>query len=120
MNNNAVMILCLLLLLLSFSACSQIKTSNSSNVVLGEQSTTSVSDVSQGINKNDKQNGAKDSDVNNKETENLQNSAYGVDSSENNDSAEAPPTPSAEENKGETTYDEIVSTDSDGWINKWY
>ena len=120
MNNKAVMILCLLLLLLSFSACSQIKTSNSSNVVFGEQSTTSVSDVSQGINKNDKQNGAKDSDVNNKETENLQNSAYGVDSSENNDSAEAPPTPSTEEKNGETIPDEIVSTDSDGWINKWY
>lgn len=120
MNNKAVMILCLLLLLLSFSACSQIKTSNSSNVVSGEQSTTSVSDVSQEINKDDKQNSAKDSDVNNKETENLQNSAYGVDSSENNDSAEAPPTPSAEKNNGETIPDEIVSTDSDGWINKWY
>lgn len=120
MNNKAIMILCLLLLLLSFSACSQIKTSNSSNVVSGEQSTTSVSDVSQGINKNDKQNGAKDSDVNNKETENLQNSAYGVDSSENNNSTEAPPTPSAEENNEETISDEIVSTDSDGWINKWY
>lgn len=120
MNSKAVMILCLLLLLLSFSACSQIKTSNSSNVVSGEQSTTSVSDVSQGIDKNDKQNGSKDSDVNNKETENLQNSAYGVDSSENNNSDEAPPTPSAEENNGETIPDEIVSTDSDGWINKWY
>lgn len=120
MNNKAIMILCLLLLLLSFSACSQIKTSNSSNVVSDEQSATIVSDVSQGIDKNDKQNGAKDSDVNNKETENLQNSAYGVDSSENNDSAEAPPTPSAEENNGETIPDEIVSTDSDGWINKWY
>lgn len=105
MNNKAVMILCLLLLLLSFSACSQIKMSDSSNVVSGEQSTTIVSDVSQGINEDDKQNGAKDSDVNNKETENLQNSAYGVDSSENN---------------GETIPDEIVSTDSDGWINKWY
>lgn len=120
MNNKAVMILCLLLLLLSFSACSEIKTSNFSNVVSGEQSTTIVSDASQGINKNDKQNGTKDSDVNNKETENLQNSAYGVDSSENNNSAEAPPTPSAEENNGETIPDEIVSTDSDGWINKWY
>lgn len=120
MNNKAIMILCLLLFLLSFSACSQIKTSNSSNVVSDEQSATIVSDESQGINKNDKQNGAKDSDVNNKDTENLQNSAYGVDSSENNDSAEAPPTPSAEENNGETIPDEIVSTDSDGWINKWY
>lgn len=120
MNNKAVMILCLLLLLLSFSACSQIKMSNSSNVVSDEESATIVSDVSQGIDKNDKQNGAKDSDVNNKETENLQNSAYGVDSSENNNSAEAPPTPSAEENNGETIPDEIVSTDSDGWINKWY
>lgn len=120
MNNKAVMILCLLLLLLSFSACSQIKTSNFSNVVSGEQSATIVSDVSQGINEDDKQNGAKDSDVNNKETENSQNSAYGVDSSENNASAEAPPTPSTEENNGETIPDEIVSTDSDGWINKWY
>lgn len=120
MNNKAIMILCLLLLLLSFSACSQIKTSNSSNVVSYEQSATIVSDVSQGINKNDKQNGAKDSDVNNKETENLQKSAYGVDSSENNNSAEAPPTPSAEENNGDAIPDEIVSTDSDGWINKWY
>lgn len=120
MKNKAIIILCLLLLLLSFSACSQIKTSNSSNVVSDEQSTTIVSDESQGINKDDKQNGAKDSDVNNKETENLQNSAYGVDSSENNDSAEAPPTPSTEENNGETIPDEIVSTDSDGWINKWY
>lgn len=120
MNNKVIMILCLLLLLLSFSACSEIKTGNSSNVVSDEQSTTIVSDVSQEIDKNDKQNGTKDSDVNNKETENLQNSAYGVDSSENNDSAEAPPTPSAEENNGETIPDEIVSTDSDGWINKWY
>lgn len=120
MNSKAVMILCLLLLLLSFSACSEIKTSNSSNVVSGEQSTTIVSDVSKEIDKNDKQNGAKDSDVNNKETENLQNSAYVVDSSENNNSDEAPPTPSAEENNGETIPDEIVSTDSDGWINKWY
>lgn len=120
MNNKAVMILCLLLLLLSFSACSQIKTSDSSNVVSDEPSETIVSDVSQGINEDDKQNGAKDSDVNNKETENSQNSAYGVDSSENNASAEAPPTPSAEENNGETIPDEIVSTDSDGWINKWY
>ncbi len=120
MNNKAIMILCLLLLMLSFTACSEIKMSNSSNVVSGEQSATIVSDVSQEIDKNDKQNGAKDSDVNNKETENLQNSAYGVDSSENNDSAEAPPTPSAEKNNGETIPDEIVSTDSDGWINKWY
>ena len=69
MNNKAVMILCLLLLMLSFTACSEIKTSDSSNVVSDEQSTTSVSDVSQGINEDDKQNGAKDSDVNNKETE---------------------------------------------------
>ena len=69
MKSKAVMILCLLLLLLSFSACSKIKTSNSSNVVSGEQSATIVSDVSQGINKDDKQNGAKDSDVNNKDTE---------------------------------------------------
>lgn len=120
MKNKAIIILCFLLLLLSFSACSEIKTSNSSNVVLDEQSATIVSDVSQGINEDDKQNGAKDSDVNNKETENLQNSAYGVDSSENNDSAKAPPTPSVEENNGETIPDEIVSTDSDGWINKWY
>lgn len=94
--------------------------SDSSNVVSDEPSETIVSDVSQGINEDDKQNGAKDSDVNNKETENSQNSAYGVDSSENNASAEAPPTPSAEENNGETIPDEIVSTDSDGWINKWY
>ena len=120
MNNKAVMILCLLLLMLSFTACSQIKTSNSSNVVSGEQSTTIVSDVSQGINKNDKQNSAKDSDVNNKETEDLQNSAYASSHKEYTSAAEAPPTPSAEENNGETTYDEIVSTDSDGWINKWY
>lgn len=120
MNNKAVMILCLLLLMLSFTACSEIKTSDSSNVVSDEPSETIVSDVSQGIDKNDKQNGAKDSDVNNKETENLQNSAYGVDSSENNNSAKAPPTPSTEKNNGETIPDEIVSTDSDGWINKWY
>ncbi len=120
MNSKAVMILCVLLLLLSFSACSEIKTSNSSNVVLGEQSATIVSDVSQGINKDDKQNSAKDSDVNNKETEDSQNSAYGSSYGEYTSAAEAPPTPSAEENNGETTYDEIVSTDSDGWINKWY
>ena len=56
MNSKAVMILCLLLLLLSFSACSQIKMSDSSNVVSGEQSATIVSDVSQEIDKNDKQN----------------------------------------------------------------
>lgn len=120
MNNKAVMILCLLLLMLSFTACSEIKTSDSSNVVSDEPSETIVSDVSQGINEDDKQNGAKDSDVNNKETENSQNSAYCVDSSENNASAEARPTPSAEENNGETIPDEIVSTDSNGWINKWY
>lgn len=120
MNNKAVMILCLLLLLLSFSACSQIKTSNFSNVVSDEQSATIVSDESQGIDKNDKQNGAKDSDVKNKETEDSQNSAYASSHKEYTSAAEAPPTLSAEENNGETIPDEIVSTDSDGWINKWY
>lgn len=120
MNSKAVMILCLLLLLLSFSACSQIKTSNSTNVVSDEQSATIASDESQGINKNDKHNGTKDSDVNNKETENLQNSAYASLHGEYTSAAEAPPTPSTEEKNGETIPDEIVSTDSDGWINKWY
>lgn len=120
MKNKAIIILCFLLLLLSFSACSEIKKSNSSNIVSGEQSLATVTDVSKDINENDKQNGAKDSDENNKETEDLQNSAYTSSHKEYTSAAEAPPTPSAEENKGETTYDEIVSTDSDGWINKWY
>lgn len=120
MKNKAIIILCLLLLLLSFSACSEIKKSNSSNVVSGEQSLATVTDASEDINENDKQNDKKDSDVKNKETEDLQNSAYVSSHKEYTSAAEAPPTPSAEENNGETTYDEIVSTDSDGWINKWY
>lgn len=120
MKNKAIIILCVLLLLLSFSACSEIKKSNSSNIVSGEQSLATVTDVSEDINENDKQNDKKDSNVKNKETEDSQNSAYASSHKEYTSAAEAPPTPSAEENKGETTYDEIVSTDSDGWINKWY
>lgn len=120
MKNKAIIILCVLLLLLSFSACSEIKKSNSSNVVSGEQSAMTVTDVSEDINENDKQNDKKDSDVKNKETEDLQNSAYTSSHKEYTSAAEAPPTPSAEENNGETIPDEIVSTDSDGWINKWY
>lgn len=125
MKNKVLVILCLLLLMFSFSACSEIKKNNESNTVSLEQPAATAGDDSKELSENDTKQGtslsnAKNNNQNSK-INNSQNSAYTSSDGENKAEAETPPTLSAEENATEKTSDkEAISTDSDGWINKWY
>lgn len=109
----------------SFSACSEIKKNNESNTVSLEQPAATAGDDSKELSENDTKQGtslsnAKNNNQNSK-INNSQNSAYTSSDGENKAEAETPPTLSAEENATEKTSDkEAISTDSDGWINKWY
>ena len=121
MKNKAVIILCLLLLILSLTACVEIKNEGDTDcpskgrsveLYSSAELVTDESADKETYSKKDK------NPIDEKSTNST--STASSSSSENKKTVDGTKPNYSTVKDDDKTKDEIVSTDSDGWINKWY
>lgn len=120
MKNKSLILFSILIIVLSLTACvnSNKAAADTNNSVVVENSLqygTAADDLQ---NKSPKAQHDTKNDTDNKTA--FTTTASQSDFESTTDTVEAPPIPSTSSSNEETSATESVSTDSDGWINKWY
>lgn len=121
MKNKAVIILCLLLLILSLTACVEIKNEGAADCSVTEQyvDIAPSGEFETGESKDTEVYSKKDINPTEEKSTNSTSTASSS-SSENKKAVDGTKPNHSTVKDDDKTKDEIVSTDSDGWINKWY
>ena len=120
MKNKFLILFSILIIVLSLTACvnSNKAAADTNNSVVVENSLQDGTAADDFQNESSKTQHDTKNDTDNKIA--FTTAASKSDNESTSNKVEAPPIPSTSSSSEETSATESVSTDSDGWINKWY